>query len=153
MAQKISLTAKCVGPTILAAEVRGHQIVADLPEAMGGTNIAPMPPELLLASVAECYGMVVIVHCRDRGINYEGMTVSASAEKAVDENGEEYWHQFKVHLHMPEELPKKRMDALLRHAKQTCSVRGTVLRAVDVVVTAGAGATCAECQCEMPGSG
>ena len=138
---RVEVTAKNIGPTVFSANIRGHEVKADVPEAMGGTDTAPLPPELFLASLAECFGMVAAIHCRDRGIPYEGMTVTVSAEKA-EENGEEYWKGYKLHCHFPQELPQERLDAIMRHARKACSVRGSIIRALDVEVTADAGGGC-----------
>ncbi|MCX7598837.1 MAG: OsmC family protein [Armatimonadetes bacterium] len=135
---KIEVTAKNVGPTVFSADIRGTEIKADVPPELGGTGTAPLPPEIFLAALAECFGMVAALHCKDRGIPYEGMTVTASAEKA-EEDGEQYWTNFKLHVHFPEALPDERVQAILRHATQACSVRGTIKRAVDVEVTAASG--------------
>ena len=135
---KIEVTAKNVGPTVFSADIRGYEVKADAPEAMGGTGTAPIPPEIFLAALAECFGMVAALHCKQRGLPYEGMTVTASAEKA-EEDGEEYWANIKLHVHFPEKLDEERLEAILRHAKKACSVSGTVERAIDVEVTAGSG--------------
>ncbi|MBC7289031.1 MAG: OsmC family protein [Armatimonadetes bacterium] len=135
---RIEVTAKNVGPTVFSANVRGHEIRADVPAALGGTDSAPMPPEIMLAALAECFGMVAALHCKERGIPYEGMTVTVSAEK-TEQDGQEYWDNFKLHVHFPEPLPEERINAILRHASSACSVRGTLIRPVDVEVTCASG--------------
>lgn len=135
---RIEVTAKNVGPTVFSADIRGYEIKADVPPEMGGTGTAPLPPEIMLAALAECFGMVAALHCKQREIPYEGMTVTASAEKA-EEGGEEYWTNFKIHVHFPEKLPEDRLDAILRHAQKACSVRGSLKRALDVEITATSG--------------
>lgn len=145
MAQ-LKVTARLVGPTLFAAKVRGHLVLADLPEDMGGTDVAPLPPEIFLASLAECFGMVAAVHCRDRGIPCRGMKVTVCADKAKDEDGAEYWTNIKMHIHFPEEVDEQRVRAILRHASLACSVKGTIIRQQDVVLTTGAEGECAEAE-------
>lgn len=137
---KLEVTAKNVGPTVFSADIRGYEVKADAPESVGGTGTAPCPPEILLTALAECFGIVAALHCKQRGIPYEGMTVTVSAESA-EEDGEEYWTNFKLHVHFPEKLPDDRLEAIMRHAKKACSVRGTIMRPVDVEVTASSGAS------------
>jgi putative redox protein len=143
---RLEVTAKNIGPTLFGTKIRGHEIIADMPESMGGSDAAPTPPEIFLASLAECFGMVALAHCRDRGIPYEGMTVIGSAEK-VEEDGEEYWTDLTLHVHFPERLSDERVEAIKRHAIKACSVGGTVSRAIEVEVTAGSGDQACCCGC------
>ncbi len=145
MAQ-LTVTARLVGPTLFAAKVRGHLVLADLPEEMGGTDVAPLPPEILLASLAECFGMVAALHCRDRGIPCRGMSVTVCADKGKDENGAEYWTSIKMHVRLPEEVDEQRVRAIMRHASLACSVRGTIIREQDVTVTTGPEDECEEAE-------
>lgn len=135
---RLEVTAKNVGPTVFATKVRGHEIIADLPAEKGGSDVAPLPPEIFLAALAECFGMVALIHCRDRGIPYEGMSVTVSAENSVDD-GQEHWTDMTLHCEFPEELSKQRLDAIMRHTKAACSVRGTITMGAKVEVTAESG--------------
>jgi len=128
----VTITARNVGPTLFASRVRGHLVLCDLPEDMGGTDLGPLPPELFLASLANCFAMVAAIHCRDRDIPYQGMCVTVTADKAKDEHGAEYWTNIKLLVELPAEIDDERLAAILRHARLMCSVRGTVIREQDV---------------------
>jgi putative redox protein len=120
------------------ADVRGFQVRADQPEDKGGTNTGPKPSEMFLACLALCFGHVVVVHCRDRGIPYEGMSITVSGEK-MEADGQQFWGNLRIHLHLPEQLPQSRVRAILRHAEKACSVGGTVTRPghIEHTVTTG----------------
>ena len=131
----LTVTAKLVGPTIMAARIRDHVVLADIPAAMGGTDIAPLPPEIFLASLAQCFGMVAALHCRSREIPCQGLEVTVTADKAKDDDGSEYWTNIKMHARIPGDLDRQRLEAMGRHAKLLCSVRGTIIRDQEIDVT------------------
>jgi uncharacterized OsmC-like protein len=141
----LKIVATNIAPTVFTAKVRGHVIVADIPEEKGGTDLAPMPPELMLASLAMCFGMVAALHCRDRGLPHVGMTVAVSADKIGKPGEQERWGNIKLHVRFPEELPPERIEAIMRHAKLACSVRGTLTAGGEVEVTACSGEDCPVC--------
>ncbi|MFO8082247.1 MAG: OsmC family protein [Armatimonadota bacterium] len=123
--------AKNVGPTIMCAKVRGHSCFTDLPEDMGGTDTAPLPPETLCAALANCIGMVVTITCREEGIPYEGLTVDVEAEPNDEQNKLD---NFKVTITMPEELTAEQV-ATVEQAQAESKVRGTVMAGANVEVT------------------
>lgn len=123
--------AKNVGPTIMCAKVRGHSCFTDLPEDMGGTDTAPLPPETLCAALANCIGMVVTITCREEGIPYEGLTVDVEAEPNDEQNKLD---NFKVTITMPEELTAEQR-ATVEQAQAESKVRGTVMAGANVEVT------------------
>jgi uncharacterized OsmC-like protein len=133
----VVITARPVSQTMMVADIRGHKVIAELLPEMGGTGTAPVSHELFLASLAQCFGLVTLVHCRTRGISCEGMTVTVSADEARDEDGSRYWKNISLHVHLPEGIDEERAKAILRHAKLSCSVRGTIVRQQDVPVTLG----------------
>ena len=128
---KMTANAKNVGPTIMCAKVRGHSCFTDLPEDMGGTDTAALPPETLCAALANCIGMIVSITCNEEGIPYEGLTVDVEAEPN-DEDAK--LDNFKVTITMPEELTAEQR-AVVEDAQAQSKVRGTVSAGSDVEVT------------------
>ncbi len=115
----------------MCAKVRGHSCFTDLPEDMGGTDTAPLPPETLCAALANCIGMVVTITCREEGIPYEGLTVDVEAEPNDEQNKLD---NFKVTITMPEELTVEQR-ATVEQAQAESKVRGTVMAGANVEVT------------------
>lgn len=128
---RLSSTARNVGPTLMCARVRGHSYFADLPEDMGGTDTAALPPEMLCAALANCIGMIVSLTCRDEGIPFEGMTVEVSA-RPDEEQGR--LDDFAVTITMPDELTEQQR-AVIERAQEQSKVRGTVINGAQVDVT------------------
>lgn len=128
---KMTATATNVGPTIMCAKVRGHSCFTDLPEDMGGTDTAALPPETLCAALANCIGMVVSITCAEEGIPFRGMTVDVEAEPNDDESKLD---NFKVTITMPEDLTDEQR-AIVENAQAQSKVRGTVMAGSNVEVT------------------
>lgn len=119
---RLSAEAINVGPTVFCARVRGHGVFADVGEDMGGHDVAPRPPELLCAALANCIGMIVAVTCRNKGVDYEGMSVSVSAEPYEDESRLD---DFKVTISLPGDLDERERKIVL-NASTLSKVRGTI---------------------------
>jgi putative redox protein len=128
---KMNANATNVGPTLMCAKVRGHSCFTDLPNDMGGTDTAPLPPETLCAALANCIGMVVAITCREEDIPYEGLTVDVEAEPNDAENKLD---NFQVTITMPEELTAEQR-AVVEQAQTESKVRGTVMAGANVEVT------------------
>lgn len=127
---KLSANATNVGPSIMCAKVRGHSCFTDLPEEMGGTDTAPLPPETLCAALANCIGMVIAITCREKGIPYAGMTVDVEAEVDDERN---HLDDFTVTITMPEELTAEQRS-IVEEAPRESKVRGTVMAGANVKI-------------------
>lgn len=114
--------------TVFCAEARGYQLYCDAPSSMGGTDAAMVPPESLLAALGNCLGVVVALTCKNKGIPYEGMTVTVTAD-AVD--GGKRLDNFRVEVKMPQELDE-RQRRIVEGAKELCKVGHTLAHGAKV---------------------
>ena len=57
---------------------RGFLVPVDEPVASGGTDAAPQPTDLFLASVASCFTLAVIYAARRRGVDLQDVTVEVT---------------------------------------------------------------------------
>ncbi len=108
-----------------AANIRGHRVLVDQPEGVGD-DAAPMPLELLGASVGTCVALYVQQFCHARGLPYEGFRVEVGTERAPGRIG-----RFDVRVHMPEPLPPAYADMLDRVAR-SCPAHNTLVHGAEV---------------------
>jgi len=128
---KIAARATNVGHTLMCAQVRGHSIFTDLPEELGGTDTAALPPESLLAALGNCIGMVVTLACNENEIECLGLTVDVEAQP---DDERKQLDNFRVTITMPGDLDDA-ARAVVEGAFEESKVLGTVLGGADVEVT------------------
>ncbi len=136
---KMTVTATNLGETTIVSKVGGHTVITDIPEEVGGGGYGPTPGQLFLTSLAHCFALVVALHCRRRGINYDGMKVTVTADKVSEKGQGTRFTNLHLTLELPEELPPERLRALLRHGSIACTVKGTICGEQEVGVCIKAG--------------
>jgi ribosomal protein S12 methylthiotransferase accessory factor len=68
------------GGKVVTAHTGGHFIRTDQPLDNGGTDIAPAPFDLYLASIGTCAGIYVKSFCDNRNIPAEGIKIIQTHE-------------------------------------------------------------------------
>lgn len=111
--------------------VRGHTLSVDQPRADGGTDEAPTPTELFIASLAACVAFYARRYLARHELPTEGLTVSAAYSIAprparVD--------QIRLELDLPGGVPSDRRAGLLAVATH-CTVHNTLTSQPEVVIT------------------
>jgi uncharacterized OsmC-like protein len=111
-----------------AIAVRGHEIVVDQPISDGGTDEAPTPTELFVASLASCIAFYASRFLRRHDLPTEGLEVNASY--AITPRPARVG-DLRIEISVPAGVPAKRRDALLAVASH-CTVHNTLLNAPEV---------------------
>jgi putative redox protein len=119
----------------LTAETRGHRIATDQPFALGGTDTAPMPLDLIGAALGTCVALAVVQFCKLREIATDGLTVTVDQRTAkrpyrVDRYG--------VSLTLPNAFPPEYWEAIGRVAR-TCAAYNTLTNPPEIQVDVLAG--------------
>lgn len=63
------------GGAVTRTVARHFELKADEPSALGGTDSAPDPVELLLASIATCFAIGFVTHAARRGIDFRDLQI------------------------------------------------------------------------------
>ena len=128
---QIKCTATNVGPTIFSADVNGFKLLADAPASAGGTGAAMTPPQAQVAVLANCMGLVIALACGNKDVDYEGMSVEATAML----NSETHClGDFKVKVHIPGAISdrcRRTVDA----AAEMCAIENTICTAGSVDIS------------------
>jgi len=110
------------GGKIVTAHLKGHDIKTDQPVAGGGTNTAPAPFDLFLASIGTCAGIYVKSFCDQRGISTDNIKIIQS----VDYNMEKHLpSRIKLDIQLPADFPNKYRNALIS-AADLCAVKRAI---------------------------
>jgi putative redox protein len=110
------------GNKVITAHLNGHTIRTDQPVNAGGTNSAPAPFELFLASIGTCAGIYVKSFCDNRGISTENMKIIQTAEYDKQTG---LPIRIKIDIQLPVDFPEKYKAAVI-NAAELCKVKKTI---------------------------
>ena len=110
--------------------IRGHVIHVDQPESDGGTDTAPTPTELFIASLASCVAFYARRYLKRHGLPQGGLTITAEAESGAKPSR---IASVTLTLTLPEGVPKDKREALLAVASH-CTVHNTLTHPPEVLV-------------------
>ncbi len=110
------------GGKVITAHLNGHTIRTDQPIQSGGTNTAPAPYDLFLASIGTCAGIYVKSFCDQRGISTEGMKIVQSMEIDPERRLPAV---IRLDIKVPADFPEKYKDAMINVAS-LCAVKKTI---------------------------
>lgn len=101
------------------AVLNGFTHKTDQPPEFGGENTAPEPVDLFFASIGACTAYTALTFCQSRGLETEGMSVTARLE--MDESGRRVT-RIRHEIRLPVGFPEKYEKAVVR-AADTCTVK------------------------------
>jgi ribosomal protein S12 methylthiotransferase accessory factor len=111
---------------------KGFRVSTDQPEDAGGTNSAPSPFDLFLASLGTCAGYFVLSFCQRRGLPTDGISLTLNA---VRDAGGHRLSRIEIGMTLPSDFPAEMADACARAADQ-CAVKSYLGEDLRVVVSA-----------------
>ena len=105
-----------------AIEIRGHTVVVDQPEAIGGDDVGPTPTELFVASLASCVGFYARRYLARHRLDATGLRVEVAWDMATKPSrvGE-----VTMRVVVPAGVPEERRAGLLAQAGH-CTVHNTL---------------------------
>ncbi len=110
------------GGKIITAHLNDHIITTDQPVEGGGSNSAPAPFDLYLASIGTCAGIYVKSFCDNRKISADNIkiiqTTSFSKETGLPVN-------IKLDIKLPSDFPEKYRAPVINVA-ELCKVKKSI---------------------------
>jgi ribosomal protein S12 methylthiotransferase accessory factor len=121
------------GGLAVEASHESFTIRTDQPTADGGSNSAPSPFALFLASLGTCAGFYALAFCRQRQIDTAGLKLNLSWER-----DDEHHHLSRVDIavRLPEDFPARYQKAILKAIDQ-CTVKRSVLDPPEFTLSIG----------------
>jgi putative redox protein len=110
------------GGKIITAHHHGHAIKTDQPIAGGGTNSAPAPFDLFLASIGTCAGIFVKSFCDQRGIPTDKIKIIQSIDFDLQKH---LPSKIKLDIQLPVDFPEKYRSAVI-NAADLCAVKRAI---------------------------
>lgn len=110
------------GGKVVTAHTHGHDIKTDQPESSGGTNSAPSPFELYMASIGTCAGIYVKSFCDNRQIPADKIKLIQTAE-FDKETG--LPAKITIDILLPADFPEKYRGSVISVA-ELCKVKKSI---------------------------
>jgi putative redox protein len=111
------------GGKAVSAHFDGHIIRTDQPLDNGGTNTAPSPFDLFLASIGTCAGIYVKSFCDKRDLPSKGIKIIQTLEFGEDKRVPS---AINLNIKLPAGFPEKYTEAVI-NAAELCLVKKTIL--------------------------
>ena len=121
------ISAHLKGDSLFETRLGDHILTTD-PDGVEG----PAPPEVLVASLGACVGILVADYCKRTGIDTEGLSVDVEYEKASNPYR---LAEFRVNINLPNGEIDGRLKAITRVAEH-CPVHQTLctLEGAEILV-------------------
>lgn len=116
----------------LAARIDQHTVFCDQPADEGGSDTAPSPFDLFLASLATCSAYYAQGFCEKRDIDTSGMALTLHCE--YDEEAKRY-PRMEMTLTLPPDFPAKYENAVVK-AMEACFVKKHIVNPPEFVLRA-----------------
>jgi len=110
--------------------IRGHVVQVDQPESDGGSDTAPTPTELFVASLASCVAFYARRYLMRHDLPQEGLTVTA---QALAGSKPSRVASMTITLALPGGVPEEKRQALLAVASH-CTGHNTLTHPPEVLV-------------------
>ena len=111
---------------------RHFKIAADEPPALGGTDKAMNPVELLLGALASCLTIVAVFYANKLGYDVEDVSVDTEGDldpagfTGQDESVRPGFQQVRARLNIVSSEPRERIEELAKIAFSHCPVSNTL---------------------------
>jgi len=102
-------------------EARAHKLLADQSVASGGEDRGPMPSDLLLWSVASCFGMSVSFVAERMHRPLAGLELEVSGTK--DPNSIRFG---KLHIAVMARCPEEKLRSIVQLARKYCYITNSL---------------------------
>lgn len=102
-----------------------HQILTDVPEAIGGDDSGPEPHDILAAALAACTALTVTMYARRKGMALDDVQVT------IDHGQQDGAYELRRHIHFVGQLSTEERTRLLDIANK-CPVHKTLSGAIRI---------------------
>lgn len=133
----MKITSSYAGGMRFDTDIRGHQVVVDVPENQGGGDTGPMPPELVAMALGTCVGIYAVNYCQKHGISAEGLTLHTDWDKVANPPR---IGALSVTIELLAGIPVDHYEGFMKTVEQ-CMVHNTLHHQPEVTLTLAEGVT------------
>lgn len=123
---------------LVEGEVRGHKIIIDEPENLGGTDKGANPVELLLTSLGACQSIVARTYAKKFGIDLQKFWVELEGDIDLDgffgkSDVRPGFLSIRYTFHIETNAPFEKVEEFKKFIEAHCPVGDTIANSVNLV--------------------
>lgn len=132
-----SATTRWRNGAVTETRARDNVIVADEPEALGGTDSAADPVELLLASLGSCVSIGLVTQAAKRGVDFRDFEIEVEGELDVrgylgDEQTRPGFSAVRYTVRIDSDASPETLEEIVRAAERTSPMLDNISNGVPV---------------------
>jgi len=119
-------------------EIRKFKVGIDEPLELKGTNTAPNPVEMLLATLGGCVAVTYRAYARKFGIEIEDLVINLEGDTVhggwTDEKGRERsgFRQIRYEVQIKTKAPQEKVKQLHKLVEKKCSISDVLINSLKV---------------------
>ncbi|MCC3358785.1 OsmC family protein [Bacillus sp. REN16] len=122
---------------LVETESRGHKVIVDEPESLGGTDTGMNPVELLLSSLGACQSIVARVYAQKFGIDLQAFWVDLEGDIDLDgffdkSDVRPGFQSIKYTFHIETDAPREKVEEFKAFLEAHCPVGDTIANPVNI---------------------
>ncbi len=120
------------------AESRGHEVVMDESEEMGGKNKGMNPIELALCSLGGCLAIAASAFAKSAGVELNDFSVDLEGDVDLDgflkgaEGVDPGFEDVRFTLNIDSDSPKENIEKLIELIENRCPISDSLQRSINV---------------------
>ncbi|MDD3321360.1 MAG: OsmC family protein [Paludibacter sp.] len=120
------------GKMAFEADINGHKVLMDAPEANGGDNSGPGPKTLQLVALSGCTGMDVVSILKKMRVEIEKCNIEVQGE-ITEEYPKQYSSMHVIYEFTGKNLALDKLEKAVRMSEETyCGVSALYRKAIEV---------------------
>lgn len=132
MSTQHKITTSWEGNLSFEANIDGHTVRMDAPEASGGNNSAASPKKLMLAALSGCTGMDVISILHKMQVKPDSLHIEVQGDLTPD-HPKQYFKIHVIYHFKGKDLPLPKLEKAVKMSEDTyCGVRATYAQSMTL---------------------
>lgn len=126
------------GGTVTRTSARDRIIAADEPEALGGSNSALDPVELLLAALTSCVSIGLVTQAARRGLDFNDFEIEVSGDLdlrgylGLSDEVRPGYTNLNYTVRLQSDVPEDVLEEIFRTAERTSPMYDNILNGVPI---------------------
>lgn len=120
------------------AHSRGHKVIVDEPEELGGTDRGKNPVELILSALGACQSIVARVYSETFDIDIEELRIELEGDVDLDgffdkSDVRPGYSEIRYQIHIKTDAPDEKVAEFIAFIERHCPVGDTIANPVNLV--------------------